>query len=87
MLAYPSMIADIAKEVGMKVPKNPDGEWDGQKYVHFAVLCNVTLGRPIRWGSARSAIEVNAKMIATIPPGTLKKMTLGEIRSRCVELV
>ena len=87
MLAYPGMIADIAKDAGMKVPKNPDGKWDFQKFVKFGVLCNLTLGRGINWGGARDAIHRNAEIIQAIPMADLKKMTLEEVRGKLVDLL
>jgi hypothetical protein len=80
------MIVKFAKAGGIKVPRNPDGEWDKQKYLHFWVLCEVTLGRPLSWHRAGITIEENARMIAAIPVGDLNKMTLAEIRGRCMDL-
>ena len=84
MLAFPGMIAQQAEKAGMKTPESPDKKWDFQKYLHFGVFCELTLGRPLRWGT--TAIQENADIIAAIPLEELKKMTLEQIKGKLADL-
>ena len=72
MIIYPGMIATAAEQAGMKVPADPDGDWDAKEYPHFNIYCNVQLARPIRWGEHWE----NAKVVAAIPEDKLDTVTL-----------
>ncbi len=76
MLAFPSMISDDARTAGIKVPDDPDSEYRIDDYPHFAGLCNVTLDRPINWSEMRETIRHNAAVIAAIPAGEIKTVTM-----------
>lgn len=76
MLAFAGMIAGRAKDAGMKVPKDPDGEWDAKKYPHFNVYCTIQLGAPIV--SPRD-VDDNARIIAKIPNDKIKKVTIADL--------
>jgi hypothetical protein len=85
MVAFPSMIAKEARDAGMLVPDDPDGEWDLQEYLHFNVLCMITLGRPIHFASFRETLKANAKLIAAIELEELKAMTVGDVFVKCYQ--
>jgi hypothetical protein len=58
MLIYPSMISESASQAGIKVPENPDGDWDPKEFPRFTVFCNAQLCRPLsswdeHWGNAK----------------------------------
>lgn len=87
MLAYPGMIVDIAKHAGMEVPSEPDGKWDFQEFLKFAVLCELTLGRGLNWSGARDAIGRNAEIIQAISMDELKTLTLEQVKGKLVDLL
>ena len=87
MLVFPGMIADIARDAGMKVPKNPDDGWEKNKFLHFWVFCEMSLGRPVNWGHFQFALRRNAKTIVNIPTKKLNKMALCEVQKLCESLV
>ena len=93
-LFYPSMIAHVAEEAGMKVPnfskKRPKAkridDFDPNAYPHFFVFCEVTLGRAIRWASWHGWARANAEVIAKLDEDTVKKVTLGNLVDLGVDL-
>lgn len=77
---FPGMLTKIAKEAGLKVPKDPDGdEWDRKKYYHFDILCYLTLGRPLNWGHWREVVSHNAKLLKKFSFDELSQMTVGNL--------
>lgn len=74
MMCYPGMLVSAAEKAGMKVPKDPDN-FDAKVYPHFNIFCNVQLNRAIRWGEHWE----NAEVVAKIPDGKLKTITLAEL--------
>ena len=38
MIIFPGMIASAAEKAGMKVPPEPDGDWDAKEYPHFNIF-------------------------------------------------
>jgi len=83
MLAFPGMIAGPAREAGIKVPSDDemDEDYDVEKYPHFAVFCNITLGVSLTWGTAQDWMAHNAKMIAAIPDDKIMKTTFEDLRA------
>ena len=75
MIVFPSMIAEAAAEAGMKVPVDPEAEYDPAKFMHWHVYCSVQLGCPVTWGNHWE----NAKIIAKIPDKKIKKITYGQL--------
>lgn len=75
MILYPGMLVSAAEKAGMKVPPNPDGEWNKDEYPHFNIYCLVQLARPIRWGEHWD----NAKVVAAIPNDKLDSVTLQDL--------
>jgi hypothetical protein len=75
MIVYPGMIAQAAQQAGMKVPEDPDGEWNVEEYPYFNIFCVVQLGRRIRWGEHWD----NAKVVAAIPEEKLATVTLMDL--------
>jgi hypothetical protein len=75
MIAFPGMLVEAAKQAGMKVPDEPDGEWNVEEYPHFSIFCNVQLARRVRWGEHWD----NAKVVAAIPQEKLSTVTLSQL--------
>jgi hypothetical protein len=75
MMAFPGMIAEAARQAGMKTPPEPDGKWSPDEYPHFHVYCNVQLGRAIQWGEHWE----NAKVVAKLGPRKIKSVTLEQL--------
>ncbi len=75
MMVFPGMIAEAAEKANMKVPPDPNGEWDEKEYPHFNVFCNVQLCRRIRWGEHWE----NAKIVAAIPDDKIDTVTLADL--------
>lgn len=75
MILYPGMIATAAEQAGIKVPQDPDGDWNPQEFPHFNIFCAVQLARPIRWGEHWE----NAKVVAAIPEDKLDSVTLQDL--------
>lgn len=75
MIIFPGMIASAAEKAGMKVPPEPDGDWDAKEYPHFNIFCTVQLCRAIRWGEHWE----NAKVVARIPEDKLQTVTLQDL--------
>jgi len=75
MIIFPGMIAEAAKQAGMKTPENPDDGFDAKEYPHFNIYCAVQLGRAIRWGEHWE----NAKVVARIPNDKLETVTLQDL--------
>jgi len=82
MFAFPLSIARFAEEEGMSVPN--DDEYDPEKYVHFHVLCVITLGQPISPGGFQSWIRHNTKSLLAIPEQDLKEMLVEDLEKRDV---
>lgn len=78
MMAFPSMLTEAAVQAGMKVPENPDDEFDREQFPHFAVFCVLQLGRPINWGEHWE----NAKVIMKFDEEMLKKAELSDFIER-----
>lgn len=77
MLAFAGMIAKAAEDAGIKVPNEPDGDFDKDEFPHFAVFCNVQLCRAMtdpaeHWG--------NAHIIAKIPNDQIRNVTISHLR-------
>jgi hypothetical protein len=81
LMAFPGMIAEAALKAGMKVPNEPDKDWDPEEYPHFSVFCNVQLNRGVRWGEHWE----NAKVIAAISEDDIHTITLEELIVRGLE--
>lgn len=63
MIAFPGMLVGAAEQAGMKVPPDPEGEFDREEFPHFYVFCALQIGRPLpNW----SAHWNNAYLIASI---------------------
>jgi hypothetical protein len=77
MMAFPGMIADDAKAGGIKVPEDHDGDYDPEEYPAWHILCCISLGVPINWGTAHDWVRHNAKIISKIPVDELKTLTAG----------
>lgn len=75
MMAFPSMISGAAHDAGMKVPPDPDSDFDKNEYVHFWVYCQMQLGVPVKWGNHWK----NSEILAAIPEEKLKSMTASDI--------
>jgi hypothetical protein len=76
MIAFPSMLIPAAEKAGMKVPENPDN-FKATKFPHFAVFCNLQLGRAM---TSWEEHWYNAETIAKIPEEKVKKMTVQDFR-------
>ena len=77
MIILPSMIAKAAIDAGMKVPEDPNGEWEILDFFHFHVFCTVQLCRTMRWGDHWE----NAKIIADFTQPQLESMSLNDLIS------
>jgi len=77
MMAFPSMLAKPARDAGMKTPvfEGEDDDFDSDKFPHFAVFCNIQLGRPMQWGEQFE----NAKIIAAIPNEKIRSIGFVEL--------
>lgn len=78
MLAFPGMLVPHCKEAGIKVPENPDGEWDPEAFPHFHVFCAVQLGRAMFWSEPPG----NAKVIAELTEDECKTITWEQLFAR-----
>lgn len=78
MLAFPSMIAEAATKAGIKVPEDPDSDFNRAEFPHFIVFCTVQLARPIQWGEHWD----NAKVVAQFSDDEIKKATLEDLLAR-----
>lgn len=75
MLAFPGMLVEAAKKVGMKVPEDPDN-FDKNKFPHFVVFCNAQLCRPVCYHGEHWD---NAKIIAAIPDDKIMEVSLNDL--------
>ena len=76
MMAFPSMIAETARQAGMKVPPNEgEDDFSPDEFPHFHVYCNVQLGVALTWGNHWE----NAKIIASIPEDKLRSITVQDL--------
>ena len=74
------MLNNMLGDVEIKKPN--DDEYDPEEYVHFHVLCALTLGQPIRWDGVGDWVQYNAKVLSQIPEDELKTLTLGQLVDR-----
>ena len=79
MLAFPGMIAETAKQSGIKVPSEPDGNWNPTDYPHFHVLCNIQLGRPMDMNMGQDEVKHNADLIAGYTDQHIYNVTLEQL--------
>jgi len=79
MLVFPGMIAESARQAGMKVPADPDGKWSPEDYPHFHVFCNMQLCRSL---ADFGAHWDNAKVIAALSDEDVRKVTKDDLISR-----
>lgn len=75
MIAFSSLAVNPAREAGIKIPENLD-IFDPNEYPHWAVYCNMQLGRRI---PSMTEHWSNAKIIAAIPEDKIKIITRHEI--------
>lgn len=75
MIAFPGMLLKPAENAGMKIPADADN-FDPYEFPHFAVFCNIQLGR--RMPTASSHWE-NAKVVASIPQEKIFTINTGEL--------
>ncbi len=75
MICFPDMLANCAKEAGMKVPADPD-EFEKEEYPHFFVFLAMQLGASLPYAAAHWD---NAKIIAEIPEERLRELNGKQI--------
>lgn len=79
MIAFPSILASYAKDVGMPVPVDPDQFLEEkEQFPNFAVYCLLQIGTAMpNWNSART----NAEIVAAVPADKVKDMTLADFEA------
>lgn len=82
---FAGMIANFAKDAGMKVPEEPDAEWDDNDFPHFAVFCNLHLGISLM-GDWYNQFTNNAEVIAKVPEDHIKRVSLQELLEQGLSL-
>lgn len=76
MIAFPSMLVQVAQDAGMKVPDDPNAfEEHRDECPHFFCFCVLQLARSVVYHGEHFD---NAKIIAAIPKKRLMKMTLQD---------
>lgn len=76
MIAFPQLLANIAKSVGMKVPENAD-DFDKNEFPHFQVYLSVQLGTAM---PNPGAAHENATVIAALSDDQIRKVTVEDLR-------
>lgn len=75
MIAVPGLLARPAEEAGIKLP--PDlRNFSHDDYPHWAVYCNMQLGRPM---PVPTAHWDNAKVVASIPDTLIMEVTNQDV--------
>ncbi len=77
-LFFPAMFTKFVEHTSMKVPENPDGDWDDRDFPHFSVYVSIHIGRPLR-GDWHSQLKHNAEIIAKLSDEEITKVTLGNL--------
>jgi len=84
-ILIPRLIACKVDETGIDIPDDPN-EFKNEEYPHWAVLCAVTLGVPLNWGTAGDWMCHNAEVLVRIPKDEVLTLTYGQLVDRGVEL-
>ncbi len=80
------MISNIAKKAGMKIPKNPNGDWSHKEFPRFNIFCYIALGKPVHWASFQSEAAHNAKIVTNLKNEELETVTVGDLVNKGVSI-
>lgn len=76
MLAYPEMLVGPAEKAGIKVPADIEN-YDTHEYPHWHVYLILQLGRSL---PSPTSHWTNAKVVASVPEDTIRKLNLADFR-------
>lgn len=78
MIAVSEILAECAREAGIKVPENLD-EYDPNDFPHWHVYHSVQFGQPMpHWSAHRD----NAKVVADVPESMIRIIKLSALIER-----
>lgn len=69
---FKGMLTDYIPDDCMKVPNDPDGEYNKEDYPHFEVFCALHLAS----GMEYETLEHNARIIGNIPDEQIRLVTV-----------
>lgn len=76
MMAFPAMLIGAAEQAGIAIPPDVDN-FDKNQFVHFYILCQTQLCRPMDFGEHFDS----AKQLAKLDAEQLKTMTVDQLEA------
>lgn len=80
MILFPAMLANCAKDAGIKLPKDVNAEdFDSEEFPHWKVYLAVQLGASLPHPRAHWE---NARVVAEIPDDKIREITYNQLLER-----
>lgn len=77
MMVFPGMLVSAAERAGIKVPEDPDNDYDPMEFPHFHLFCCAQLGQSMPYAGVHWD---NAKVIASIPEEKIMEVTYEDLK-------